>query len=167
MHHPRKTTSTRTGSEYSDALAEVLADQKRREHVRKTAGKPRKRRRLHPATPLALLPLTVWLWVAPPAFLGPRPLPELSPERREAGTRVTMTLLARRINAWSEEHSGRLPADLAEAGEEQGEIRYLRLTPTTYRLRAEVGPSTIDYLSSERLDSFVAEAKRTIEGGAK
>lgn len=114
---------------------------------------------------LVLAPITVWLWLAPPAFLGPTPLPEVSLERRAVGLKAEMVLLAKRIEAWSAENDGKLPADLAEADEERGDIRYLRLTATTYRLRAEVDTLTIDYNSTEPLKEFFADAKILIERG--
>lgn len=154
-----------TGSEYGDALSDVLADQKRRAKARDTAGKPRARKRVHPAVALVLVPITVWLWIAPPDILGPRPIPEVSLERREVGVKAEIVLLAKRLEAWSAENGGKLPADLEEAGEERGEIRYLRLTATTYRLRAEVDTLTIDYHSTDSLEEFFAEAKVLIERG--
>ena len=118
-----------------------------------------------PAVALVLVPITVWLWVAPPAALGPRPTPEVSVERRAVGVKAEMVLLAKRLAAWSAENRGELPADLAEAGEERGDIRYLRLTASTYRLRADVGTLTIDYNSTESLEEFFAEARILIERG--
>ncbi len=126
---------------------------------------PRIHKRVHPAVALVLVPITVWLWVSPPEILGPRPIPEVSLERRAAGVKTEMVLLAKRIEAWSAEHDGKLPADLEEAGEERAEIRYLRLTATTYRLRAEVDTLTIDYNSTDSLEEFFAEAKMLIERG--
>lgn len=79
--------------------------------------------------------------------------------------KAEMVLLAKRIEAWSAESGGKLPADLEEAGEERGPIRYLRLTSATYRLRAEVEAVTIDYNSTESLEDFFAEAKILIDRG--
>lgn len=79
--------------------------------------------------------------------------------------KAEMVLLAKRIEAWSAENGGKLPADLGEAGEERGSIRYLRLTSGTYRLRAEVESVTIDYNSTESLEDFFAEAKILIDRG--
>ena len=162
---PRRNQHRPTGSEYGDVLVDVLADQKRRAEVRQTAGKRRPRRRVHPAAALVLVPITLGLWVSPPAVLGPKPIPEVSLERREVGVRAEMVLLAKRIDEWSAESQGRAPADLAEAGEEPGEIRYLRLTASTYRLRAQVNTLTIGYTSTESLEEFFAEAKVLIERG--
>lgn len=164
-HRPPRERHRRTGSEYGDALADVLADQERRAEARQTAGKRRPPKRVHPAVAPVLVAITVWLWVAPAAVLGPRPIPEVSFERREAGVKAEMVLLAKRIEVWSAENDGKLPADLEEADEERREIRYLRLTATTYRLRAEVDTLTIDYKSSESLEEFFAEAKILIERG--
>ncbi len=129
------------------------------------AGRPRPRKRVPPAVALVLVPITLWLWVAPPAALRPRPIPEVSFERRAVGVKAEMVLLAKRMEAWSVEHGGKFPADLEEAGEERGEIRYLRLTTATYRLRAKVDTLTIDYNSTESLKEFFAEAKIVIERG--
>ncbi len=154
-----------TGREYGDALSDVLADQKRRAVARDTVGKRPAPRHTHPALALVLVPITLWLWTTPPAFLGPKPVPEVSVERREVGVKADMVLLATRIEAWSAENQGRVPADLKEAGGESGEIRYLRLTATTYRLRAEVDTLTIVYNSTDSLKDFFAEAKILIERG--
>lgn len=166
-HRPPKDQYPRvgTGSEYGDALADVLSDQKKRAEARKTAGKHRVRKRVPFALALALAPIMVWMWIAPAAFLGPPPLPEASIERRAVGLKADMVLLAKRIEAWSTEHDGKLPADLEEAGEERGDIRYLRLTAATYRLRVKVDTLTIDYNSTESLRDFFAEAKILIERG--
>ena len=120
---------------------------------------------MHPAVALVLVPIVVWLWAAPSAGLGPRPIPGVSVERREVGVKAEMVLPAKRIEAWVTENAGNLPADLEEAGDESGEIRYLRLTATTYRLRAEVDTLTIIYNSTESLQEFFAEAKILIERG--
>ncbi len=112
-----------------------------------------------------LVPITLGLWVAPPAFLGPAPTPEVSIERRVVGVKAEMVLLAKRVEEWSAANQGRAPADLEEAGVEHGEIRYLRLTASTYRLRAEVDSLTIGYTSTESLEEFFAEAKILIERG--
>jgi hypothetical protein len=118
-----------------------------------------------PSVALLMVPITAWMWLAPPAFLGPTPVPEVSMERRAVGLKAEMVLLAKRIEAWSAENNGGLPADLEEAHEESGDIRYLRLTAATYRLRAEVDTLTIDYNSTDSLEEFFAEAKILIERG--
>ena len=79
--------------------------------------------------------------------------------------KAEMVLLAKRIDEWSAENRGRAPADLTEAGVERGEIRYLRLTASTYRLRAQLDTLTIGYTSTESLEEFFAEAKILIERG--
>ena len=89
----------------------------------------------------------------------------MSSERQEVGIKAEMVLLAKRIEAWSADTDGKLPADLEEADEERGPIRYLRLTATTYRLRAEVDTLTIEYNSTESLEEFFAEARILIERG--
>lgn len=114
---------------------------------------------------LVLVPIAVWLWLAPPAALGPRPVPEASIERHAVGLKAEMVLLAKRIEAWSAEHDGELPAGLGDDWEGSGEIRFLRLSAATYRLRAEVDTLTITYDSTESLDRFFAEAKTLIERG--
>ena len=114
---------------------------------------------------MVLVPISVWFWLAPPTFLGPTPIPEISFERREAGIKAEMVLLVKRIEAWSGEHFGRLPVNLAETGQEHVDIRYLRLTATTYRLRAEIDTATIDFDSTEDLDEFFASARMVIDRG--
>jgi len=85
-----------------------------------------------------LLLLAAGFAVAPPAWLG-KPAPvTLAAATRARGARLSLYLQARQVEAFRVVE-GRLPLDLAEAGEALPGVRYLRSSGRVYQLVA-VGP---------------------------
>jgi hypothetical protein len=102
---------------------------------------------------ILLLGVSGYLWLSPPAWIRPQPIPVPPPAVREAGKRFSMILQAQRI-----EHfrllKGRLPTTLAEAGEPIEGIDYAVLTGATYSLQSARDPA-LRYVSTDSLNKFV------------
>jgi hypothetical protein len=101
--------------------------------------------------------LCAWAWVAPPAWLVPRPIAAPSRNYREASTRVALALHAQRVDAFRSSH-GYLPRSKQEVGIASDQIVYVVTDSLTFHLSASVDGETITYRSSQPRDRYLAEA---------
>lgn len=150
----------------ADALAEVLKDETAKAETRQAAAKKKKKKKTAPVTWLALLVFTVlsgYVWLGSPSWLesGPPPVP---PTLSDAGLRLEVFRQALLVEEFKEAQ-GRLPQDLAEAGDPFSEVDYERLDDGTYRL-AFSGPfGSVEYSSGDSLDAFLGNALQVIRQG--
>ena len=101
--------------------------------------------------------LCAWAWVAPPAWLVPRPIAAPSRNYREASTRVALALHAQRVEAFRSSH-GYLPRSKQEVGITSDQIVYVVTDSLAFQLSARVDGETITYRSSQPRDRYLAEA---------
>jgi hypothetical protein len=101
--------------------------------------------------------LCAWAWVAPPAWLVPRPIAAPSRNYREASTRVALALHAQRVEAFRSSH-GYLPRSKQEVGIASDQIVYVVTDSLAFQLSARVDGETITYRSSQPRDRYLAEA---------
>lgn len=130
------------------------------EEARKNAEEPAPSRgRLIPGYVAAGLvsALCAWAWIAPPAWLVPRPVAAPSREYREASTRVALALHAQRIDAYRATH-GHLPRTKQEVGITGDEIVYDRTDSLNFELDTRVDGQLVTYKSSQPRDRYLAEA---------
>jgi hypothetical protein len=100
--------------------------------------------------------LCAWAWVAPPAWLVPRPIAAPSRNYREASTRVALALHAQRVEAFRSSH-GYLPRSKQEVGIASDQIVY-EVSDSLFQLSASVDGETVSYKSSQPRDRYLAEA---------
>ena len=101
--------------------------------------------------------MCAWIWMAPPAWLFPRPTPAPSREYREASIRVALALHAQRIEAYRASH-GRLPRGKQEVGIVADQIVYDRGDSLAFELSAQVDGQRVSYKSSQPRDRYLADA---------
>jgi hypothetical protein len=129
------------------------------EEQRKNAEEPASRSRFIPSYVAATLvfALCAWAWIAPPAWLVPRPVAAPSREYREASARVALALHAQRIEAYRASH-GRLPRSKNEVGILSDQITYDRADSVNFELGSRVDGQPVTYKSSQPRDRYLAEA---------
>lgn len=130
------------------------------EEVKKNAEEPAPSRSRRVPSYLAagiVVALCAWAWIAPPAWLVPRPVGPTSREYREASVRVALALHAQRIEAYKSSH-GRLPRTKQEVGIAADQIGYSEVDSLTYELTSSVDGQPITYKSSQPRDRYLAEA---------
>ena len=101
--------------------------------------------------------LCAWAWLAPPAWLVPRPVAAPSREYREASARVALALHAQRIEAYRASH-GRLPQTKQEVGILSDQIAYDVTDSLSFELASRVDGQPVTYKSSQPRDRYLAEA---------
>jgi hypothetical protein len=101
--------------------------------------------------------LCAWAWIAPPAWLVPRPVAAPSREYREASARVALALHAQRIEAYRASH-GTLPRTKQEVGIANDQIEYDRADSLNFELSSRVDGQPVSYKSSQPRDRYLAEA---------
>jgi hypothetical protein len=101
--------------------------------------------------------MCAWAWIAPPAWLVPRPVAAPSRDYREASARVALALHAQRIEAYRASH-GRLPGTKQEVGIASDQIVYDRTDSLNFELVSRVDGQPVTYKSSQPRDRYLAEA---------
>jgi hypothetical protein len=130
------------------------------EEARKNAEEPApSRSRFLPSYISAVIVcgLCAWAWIAPPAWLVPRPIAAPSRDYREASARVALALHAQRVEAFRASH-GRLPRTKQEVGISSDQIDYVRTDDLAFELNARVDGQPVAYKSSQPRDRYLAEA---------
>lgn len=129
------------------------------EEARKNAEPATSKSRLLPTYVTAgiVFAMCAWVWLAPPAWLVPRPQGPPSREYREASTRVALALHAQRIEAYRASH-GRLPRTKQEVGIGSEQIAYERSDSLSFELSARVDGQPVNYRSTQPRDRYLAEA---------
>ena len=151
-------TERKSGSEYADALSDVLDDQHKREERRQQVAPHPTRRQLSPMVAPALAAISFWLWVFPPAPLQPTPPPQGPVAVQEAGLRMEMSAQLARIQRFVRDN-GRLPSSLQETQEAAlTGVEYIPLADSTFRLRGNIGGVTIDYVSTQPAEELLRDA---------
>ncbi len=158
-----------SGREMADALADVLQEQKEKVAKRKEAP-TRPENKTSPAVWVAFALFTAisaYVWFGSPAWLSADPDP-VPPSLAEAGLKMEVFYQAVLVEDFLEAE-GRLPNDLAEAGDPFSEVEYVKIDARTYRLAlaglGEASGVEVEYLSTDPLDSFLGDAPRRIRMG--
>jgi hypothetical protein len=118
-------------------------------------------RRTH--TAVLVLCIVAWgtlayVWLAKPDWLfPPDPASQLSPAERESRLRFGMFLERERVLDFRATH-GRLPANLAEAGDVEEGIDYTATGESTFVVSATVRDSVLTLNESERADELLKQA---------
>jgi hypothetical protein len=117
--------------------------------------KPRKRR----MGVLAVIGVAgiVILIMQPMWLVGPKALPAETPAVAAASLRLEMFRHHSLIVNFTKAH-GRLPTNLAEAGDRGTVVRYERTGDSTFRLTATVGDSLIVLQSTDSMEAFLGRA---------
>ena len=159
---PPSRPEDKTGSEYGDALSEVLADQRRRSDRRKQTSAHPLRRQLNPLLAPALAGISFWLWVFPPPPLQPTPPPQAPVAVQEAGLRIEMYLQLTRIQKFIKDN-GRLPNSLRETEQDVlAGVEYVAMADSTFLLRGSVSGVTVDYVSTQPAEELLQDAKEIV-----
>jgi hypothetical protein len=129
------------------------------EEAKKNAEEPAPKSRRGPSYVAAGLVFLMcgWVWIAPPAWLLPKPVSAPSREYREASTRVALALHAQRIEAYRASH-GRLPRTKQEVGISSEMVAYDRTDSLTFELVSSVDGQPVTYKSTQPRDRYLAEA---------
>lgn len=152
-----------SGRDTRDTLEQVLREIEDREK-RRTERQERSSQASLPILVLALSAVSLYLWVAEPAWLQAAPFPEPDPAHMEAGLRMDIFTVALRVEDFRTER-GRLPTDLSEALESPGEvggIQYRRLSPSLFQLEGEREGIRIFYQSDSSLRELVGDARERL-----
>lgn len=96
----------------------------------------------------------------PAWFLTPPPEPE-PPVIQEASVRLTLVREAQRIHGWRMA-TGRLPADLAEAGTPVAGLAYDRINDSVFAVSLPHGASLVTLRSTDSLSTFIGGAVATV-----
>lgn len=151
-----------TGSEYGDALADVLDDQHQRLERRRKAAPHPTRRKLNPMMAPALAGISFWLWVFPPTALQPTLPPQVPVAVQEGGLRMEMSAQLARIQRFMRDN-GRLPTSLQETEQELVTgVEYTPLADSTFRLRGIIGGVTVDYVSTQPIEELLQNAVQVV-----
>ncbi|GMV08132.1 MAG: hypothetical protein AMXMBFR53_44070 [Gemmatimonadota bacterium] len=161
---PRPSASQ--GTDARDAVADVLRDQAERAHKREEASRPpRDRTPLLWGVAVVLAGAAGWLWLAPPAFILPPPLPAPPPELVEAEVRMTLYQAVLRLEAFRDS-AGAYPERLEQAFEGLEDLEglvYLRVAPGQIRLEASRGAARAAYRTGDSLAALAGEAVRVMQ----
>ena len=145
------------------ALAEVMRmeDAKRETQVWEP---PRQTTRGRAISAAVLFLTALWVWVFPPEVISLTPAsnPVVTEARTRAALRIAIGFQADRIEAF-QDTNGRLPDQLAEVGEPilpESLMKYERLDPRTFRIRARTGGQVQRYASRDSLSVYMWNALR-------
>jgi hypothetical protein len=101
--------------------------------------------------------MCAWAWIAPPAWLVPRPVAAPSREYRDASARVALALHAPRLEAYRASH-GHLPRSKQEVSIASDQIFYEPTDSVNFELTSRVDGEAVTYRSSQPRDRYLAEA---------
>ena len=90
----------------------------------------------------------------------------VAPERQEAGLRVAMVLLSRRIEAYRAEN-GSYPATLAAIGEGGNGITYALTSDSTFELAGTAAGTGVVFTSTGDANAFLGSSMALITGRAR
>jgi len=155
------TPSRDSKSDLLDAARAAIRDGEEKALLAALAAreKPRKRR----MGVLAVIGLAglVILIMQPMWLVGPKALPAETPAVAAASLRLDMFRQHSLILAFAKAR-GRLPVNMAEAGDSVSDVFYERTGDTTFRLSASVGDSLIVLMSTDSAGAFLGRAIATI-----
>jgi hypothetical protein len=110
-----------------------------------------------------LIAFTLFAYMAKPEFIfgaNPNNVPEV---RRDANVRFTIFLLSRKLETYKNA-SKQYPADLSPIAGAPANVKYARLSETTFELRASDGSKEIVFRSDEPLDRFLGQSPKILSG---
>ena len=143
-----------------DAVAQAVESEK--SFKKKTVGRGSKARLvtlLVIATPL--LAVSIYSWVARPAFIwGPAVAPR-SVAQSEANLKAAIFFLGMRLDAYREEQ-GFYPASLAAIGETIPGVTYELITDSVFELRGVVGRQPVLFRSDMTAEEYLGGTKELI-----
>ena len=155
-----------SGKEMADTLADVLKQQEKKAEGWREPTTKRANRRTSPLTWVVLIVGAVssgYVWIAPPAWLDTSPAP-ISPALAEAGLRMEVFQQALLVGQFLSDR-GRLPDDLAEAGAPSSGVEYQKIDAEVFRLTLSSPVASVEYLSTDSLDSFLRDSFQIIRQG--
>jgi len=155
-----------SGSEVADALADVLKEQKEKTESRKDAEGKKKTKKTSPGTWLAFFvfaALSGYIWVGAPAWLEPE-RPTIPPTLIQAGLKMEIFNQALLVEEFRSEE-GRLPRDLAEAGDSLADLEFRRIGEEDFSLATEGPLGRLEYVSTDSLELFLGDAVQVIRQG--
>lgn len=147
------------------ALAQVLAQSRIRERIRRESVRPPGPPVGRWALALVLASVAVWLWAAPPPFLREPATPAIPVERADAGLRLAVALQSERVHA-HRLRVRRLPDFLRELDDTLPGMSYRRLDGGTFLLRGSAGGLTLEYRSDESLSEFLGDSLDRLEANS-
>lgn len=161
----RQAARVEGGVDRYEALLEVLEQQAERadaEDRRPRRGDRSSRWKV--SALVALLALTAWLWILPPAWLVPPPPAPPPIAEQEAALRFGMYLQAQRIRAF-QLREGALPVTLEEAGEPLPGMSYVLVAPGVYELTGRTDEVRLTYRSDMPLREWVGAGADVVDEG--
>lgn len=162
----RRAAPVRGAADRYETLLEVLEEQAARveadDRATNGGGRGSGTDRLKLAALLALIVVTVWLWVLPPSWLIPSPPAGPSVAEQEAGLRFGVYLQAQRIRAYELEH-GSLPETLEDAGPSIPGVSYAVLGSGFYELTGETDRARVTYRSNQPLREWVGAGATVLD----
>ena len=154
-------------SDVSRLVSEALEDQAARVRRQEVASKlARPRRSVAGPAAALLLGMTAWIWVAPPAFIRPEPLPEIPQEALDAGLRMDLYVASLRIEAYRDS-VGQLPATLGavlDSVEADGLV-YDQLGGGVFRLTGVRGEVAVVHSSDRPARDLVGDVLPAMRSG--
>ncbi len=108
-----------------------------------------------------ILFVAAYLWVEQPEWVFPAQAPAESMAVKEASLRIGMANAAQHVEHYRQ-RNGRLPASLAEAGAQSGEIGYEALGAEAWKLVGNNGPARLTLTSAEPLAKFLGNSFEVI-----
>ena len=152
-------------SERDAVLAAVLREQTEKAEVEDRARELRARRERPGPRHVALVFATVlaaWMWFWPPSAIRLQAPPPPTVENEEAALRLVMYFQAQKIEQYRID-TGRVPADLGDAGPVFNGMEYVRLTDSDYRILGRTDRVILSYSSVEPLGAFVGESTSLLD----
>ena len=163
---PKRPAANRvSGKEMADALADVLKDQTDKGENR-GKGPPQMGRKTSPMVWAALVVFSVlsgYVWFGSPSWLAYAP-PGVPATLAEAGLRMEVFQQAVLVEEFLEDE-GRLPNDLAEAGDPFSDVEYDKIDARTFRLASSADGHAVEYISTDSLNVFLGNALQIIRRG--
>lgn len=159
MANPPQLRPTPAGNPVQALVGEFLEEKKREtREISATRQVSRANRALTVFS--AIVCATVWVM---PSYIEPADYSP-SPQRVEAGARMTVFLAAQRVLAY-QKANGRLPSDLAQAGADPNGLTYLRRADSVFEIHALADGQDVAFRSSENPASFLGDAFQVLGSG--
>lgn len=142
--------------EVDELVRTIHTDASRKEPPPPSGSGSRRPSPVHYAVLLILVALTVWAWIARPAWLTGGDSGVETVAEAEGLLRFRLFVQGQRIRAY-EARTGRLPESLEEAGVEYEGIEYRRTGPDDWELVGTLGDARLVLTSAMPIEEFLAE----------
>jgi hypothetical protein len=159
MSQPTPVSSGRAEDPVRALVGEFL-EEKQRERTRDDARRLKRGR--SPIVTVVAAIVCAMVWILP--SLNPPELWAPSPERVDASARMQVFLAAQRVFAYQRQ-TGRLPADLSQAGVDSNGLTYWRSTDSLFELRTIAGGVPLAYRSTMSQAEFLGNTFQVLGGG--